>query len=502
MQKDLIGIEYLNRIKTYEFTDEEKNLNNKENINETRMKIINKQIDEADNKNNLNKYIIYWMQQSCRTKYNHALEFAIKRANLSKLPLIVYFGLTKDYKEANERHYTFLLEGLKDVQDELFKRNIKFIMVLDNPKDGLIKFLDDAKELVMDRGYLKIQRLWREQVLNYANKIKLNSYIVESDVIVPIEEVSSKEEYGARTIRKKIHDKLDLYLKPLREEKININIDKKLEELISKKHKNIVKIDSIDELLKDFDIDKTVKKSKYYKGGQKRALKVFKDFLENKLTDYDKRNHPELDYCSNLSMYLHFGQISVLYIVLKTMDYYKNNYIKQDSYDSFLEEIIVRRDLAINFVYYNNYYDDFRSITYNWAYETMDKHKTDYREYEYSLDDIENYKTHDKYFNAAMKEMVLTGKMHTYMRMYWCKKILEWVSPYKKAYDISLYLNNKYFIDGRDANSYTGVAWCFGKHDRAFKEREVFGKLRYMNDKGLKRKFDMDLYIKKIDKLK
>jgi deoxyribodipyrimidine photo-lyase len=169
--------------------------------------------------------------------------------------------------------------------------------------------------------------------------------------------------------------------------------------------------------------------------------------------------------------------------------------------DDFIEELVVRRELAINFIYYNKKYDEFDSMTYDWAYKTMEEHVEDKREYIYSLEDLENYNTHDKYWNASMKEMVHTGFMHTYMRMYWCKKILEWSPDYKTAYENSLYLNNKYFIDGRDPNSFTGIAWCFGKHDRAWKERPIFGKLRYMNANGLERKFDMQGYIDRIEKM-
>jgi deoxyribodipyrimidine photo-lyase len=198
---------------------------------------------------------------------------------------------------------------------------------------------------------------------------------------------------------------------------------------------------------------------------------------------------------SNLSPYLHFGQIAPAYVVNAVYAHLQAHPEKSEAADGFLEELVVRRELAINFVYFNPHYDAFEHMTYGWAYETMAVHIHDEREYTYTRAALEGAKTHDPYWNASMLEMKETGKMHTYMRMYWCKKIMEWSEDYKTAYDTALYLNNKYFLDGRDPCSYTGVAWCFGKHDRAWKERAVFGKLRYMNSNGLRRKFDMAPYV-------
>jgi deoxyribodipyrimidine photo-lyase len=165
--------------------------------------------------------------------------------------------------------------------------------------------------------------------------------------------------------------------------------------------------------------------------------------------------------------------------------------------DAFLEELIVRRELSHNFVWFNRDYASFDALP-PWAKRTLNFHRRDKRQHIYSLDDLERAKTHDSYWNAAQKEMVLTGKMHGYMRMYWGKKIIEWSKTPQQAFKVALYLNNKYELDGRDPNGFTGVAWCFGKHDRAWSERPIFGKIRYMNAAGLKRKFDTDGYVGKI----
>jgi deoxyribodipyrimidine photo-lyase len=178
------------------------------------------------------------------------------------------------------------------------------------------------------------------------------------------------------------------------------------------------------------------------------------------------------------------------------------NVINQATYDGIFEQVFVRRELAFNFVYYNHQYDQFDHMTEPWAYLTMDNHQDDYRPHLYTKEQLEKADTHDPYFNAAMDEMRFSGYMHNYMRMYWAKKIIEWSNSYKEAYETTLYLNNKYFLDGRDPNSYTSVAWNYGRHDRAWTERPILGKLRYMNDKGLERKFDMSKYIQYVESIK
>jgi deoxyribodipyrimidine photo-lyase len=202
-----------------------------------------------------------------------------------------------------------------------------------------------------------------------------------------------------------------------------------------------------------------------------------------------------MEFTSGLSPYLHFGQISPLFVALEVKKSGKKG--KED----FLEELIVRRELAVNFVHYNSAYDSFNCLP-QWAKATLHAHLEDKREYAYSLKDLENAKTHDPYWNAAQEEMRISGKMHGYMRMYWGKKILEWTRSPEEAFRRALYLNNKYNIDGRDPNGFAGVAWCFGKHDRPWKERQIFGKVRYMSSHGLERKFEIEKYVRKIEEWK
>jgi deoxyribodipyrimidine photo-lyase len=242
------------------------------------------------------------------------------------------------------------------------------------------------------------------------------------------------------------------------------------------------------------NIDDSVEKTEHFKGGASEVTKRLENFIEDKLPDYPElRNDPTIDCQSNLSPYLHFGQISPIYTALKILDANASAASKE----AFLEELIVRRELAVNYVQYNENYDYFAGLP-DWAKRTLWSHKSDPREYLYSLSELENAETHDPYWNAAQNQMRVTGKMHGYMRMYWGKKLIEWSKTPEIAFNTALHLNNKYELDGRDPNGFAGVAWCFGKHDRPWKERLIFGTVRYMNENGLRRKFDADKYIAKM----
>lgn len=425
------------------------------------------------------QYIIYWMQQSQRCSYNHALEFSIDIANEHALPLIVFFGLT-EFPEANYRHYWFMLQGLSDTYNHLHSRGIQMVILQTRPDMGIVDFAKNASLVITDMGYCRIQRQWRK---NAAKRLDCPLIQIESDVVVPIRETSPKEEFSAGTLRPKLTKKLSEYLVPLQERIIK-------KKSLSLKFKS-VNLSDLSKLIQNLSVDMSVKPIDWLEGGTISAEAILRNFIRTKLDSFATlRNDPSLDYCSNMSPFLHFGQISPLYIALEV------NKSKSPGKDAFLEELIIRRELSINFVWYNDQYDSFASIP-QWAMKTLEQHKNDKRKSLYSLDILERGITGDHYWNAAQKEMVRKGKMHGYMRMYWGKKILEWTATPEEAFQIALYLNNKYELDGRDPNSFTGVAWCFGKHDRAWKEREIFGKVRYMNFRGLERKFYIENYVKK-----
>lgn len=425
-------------------------------------------------------YILYWMQASQRAECNQALEFAVKQANQREQPLIVYFGLTDAFPEANARHYYFMLEGLKDIQENLKERGAAMVIERISPEIGLLKFAKQASLVVCDCGYLRIQKHWRQYV---AENISCPLLQVESDVLVPVETASGKEEYSAATLRRKLVGVIDEYLVPLEEEPL-------------KKDASLLEFDSQDisdtgRSVSNLGIDHSVGPVAGFRGGTRQAKKRLEEFVSKKLARYEQsRNDPNEDCLSNLSPYLHFGQISPLYIHLQ-LDRYGG-----PGRDAFLEELIIRRELSMNFVHYNRHYDRFAGLP-DWARRTLREHEGDPREYIYSLEQLEKAQTHDPYWNAAQREMVVTGKMHGYMRMYWGKKILEWTANPEDAFSTGLYLNNKYALDGRDPNSFAGVSWCFGKHDRPWPERGIFGNVRYMSTEGLRRKFHADEYVRR-----
>ncbi|MGD8894385.1 MAG: deoxyribodipyrimidine photo-lyase [Desulfobacterales bacterium] len=450
------------------------------NIQDTRIRQLNDvdiRLDED--------YVLYWMQQSQRAEYNHALEYAVLQANRLGIGVVVAFGHMDDYPGANLRHYTFMLEGLTETKALLEKRGIHMVVRRGSPPDVALELGQDAAMIVCDRGYLKHQRLWRDRV---ARKASCRVVQVESDVVVPLETVSPKAEYAARTIRPKIQKHLDDYLielKPVKVQHPTVNIP-----LVGLEWKGPVDILSL------LNIDRTVPDvTRVFKGGTSRAKKIFGNFIRARLKNYEKNhNQPQTDDISHMSMYLHFGQISPLYLALKIN---KADHDLDSAKASFLEELIVRRELAANFVYYHQGYDSFDGLP-EWAKQTLNDHRKDHRPYRYTRRQLEDAKTHDPYWNAAMQEMKYTGFMHNYMRMYWGKKILEWSSSPKWAFRNTLAINNKYFLDGRDPNSYAGVAWIFGMHDRAWPQRPIYGKVRCMMASGLERKCDIHAYVDKV----
>ncbi len=433
-------------------------------------------------------YVLYWMQQSQRAECNHALEYGVRRANDMGITLLVVFGLTDDYPEANLRHYRFMLQGLQETQSALARRGIKMVVEHGEPPQVALRHARGASLVVCDRGYLRHQKAWRTRVAREADRSVVQ---VESDVVVPVDTVSNKAEYAARTLRPKIHRHLQRFLvalksTPLRRDSLELNT-------------RGLDLADLDGTLARLALDASVAPvDAHFRGGTREAKRVLREFLARRFARYQaNRNHPESDDVSHMSMYLHFGQISPLAIALEVQGARRGSRADRDGY---LEELLVRRELAANFTNFTHDYDRFTALP-RWARLTLTEHAADRREHRYSRDELEAAATHDAYWNAAMNEMRCTGFMHNYMRMYWGKKILEWMGRPEEAYRTALALNNKYFLDGRDPASYANVGWIFGLHDRPWGERPVYGKVRYMSSSGLERKCDIDGYVRKVEDL-
>ena len=430
-------------------------------------------------------WVLYWMQQSQRAHDNPALEYAIQCANRLDLPVRVIFALTDNYPDANLRHYRFMLEGLDETRRLLARRRIGMTVRKGDPATVVGALLGQSALLVCDVGYTRHQRDWR-RTLSASSPCR--TVAVEGDVVVPVQAVSPKAEYAARTIRPKINRQLERFLAPCpRYRPKRSSVDGPAEGL---------DLDDIDTILDGLDIDRSVPVvSAFFKGGPRTAKKRLRRFIERHLHNYDRhRNQPQTDDVSCLSPYLHFGQISPVFVALAVAN--ATNGSQRDR-DAYLEELIIRRELAINFVHYTTNYDRYDCLP-AWARKSLAEHAGDQRATRYDQQTLEAARTHDPYWNAAMIEMRDTGFMHNYMRMYWGKKILEWTPSPQQAYATTLALNNKYFLDGRDPNSFAGVGWIFGLHDRAWFEREIFGKVRYLAASGLERKCDISAYVEKV----
>jgi deoxyribodipyrimidine photo-lyase len=429
------------------------------------------------------------MQQSQRESFNPALEAAIASANRLNLPVLVCFGLSDGYPEATVRHYSFMAEGLRGVAAALGERGVAFVIGRGSPDDVAIHFAARAAMVVCDRGYLRLQREWRAKLATWA---KCRVLQVEGDVVVPVEHASRKREVGARTLRPKIMRVRDKFLQPLRR--------------VSVKHKSDAEslglpasLDLSDPsaLLEGLNTDHSVKPVARFRGGYSEAKRHLETFVSGPLQDYaSRRNEPSAMQVSFLSAYLHFGQISPVEIALAVRDTSASPSDKA----SYLEELIVRRELAMNFVEHTPDYDSYSCLP-EWARNTLALHSKDQRPHIYTEHELTGAKTHDPYWNAAMTEMRDTGYMHNHMRMYWGKKILEWSVTPEEGYATALSLNNRYFLCGRDANSFANVAWCFGLHDRPWPERPIFGKVRSMTASGLERKIDVKAYLNRVAEL-
>jgi deoxyribodipyrimidine photo-lyase len=430
--------------------------------------------------------VIYWMQRDQRVNGNWALLFAQETALEMKQPLVVVFCLVRTFLEAKERHYQFMLSGLVEVECNLKEKNILFVLLEGEPEVQLPEFLDkvNASCLITDFNPLRLTSSWRASV---SRKIKIPFYEVDAHNVVPCRTASDKQEFSARTLRLKLQKLLPDYLKPYPLLiKHPFLWENPSEKIYSSNSSHLNHQSSF------------ISEIKGFRSGENEANSRMKRFVRNQLSDYHlQRNFPEKEGQSGLSPYLHFGQISAQSIALEIQT--QDNPV--ESKNAFLEELIVRKELSDNYCYYNPDYDRFEGFP-AWAKKTLNVHRDDFRLYSYSLEAFENAQTHDDLWNAAQKELLITGKMHGYMRMYWAKKILEWTGSPEEAMTIAVYLNDKYAIDGRDPNGYAGIAWSIGGvHDRPWGGRPVFGNVRYMNYNGCLRKFDVKAYIRKISLL-
>ena len=436
--------------------------------------------------NTQGRYVLYWMQMFKRANHNYALNFAIQLANEHGLPLVVYEGLKFYYPWASDRFHTFILEGVAEKQLEFAERGIRYVFYLQrherDPKNTVARLAREAALLVTDDYPCFIIPQHNERIA----QLDLPVYAVDANGMVPLSALP-KEEYAAYTIRPKIQRLLpdlprSIVTPHVEVQNPTLNVDCPETEVTD---------DNIAELVAQCDIDHSVKPSSLYHGGTKAGRKRLKHFVQGILPDYDKTHaEPSFDGVSRLSPYLHFGFLSIQEIVAAV----ENSAAPNAGKDAYLEQAIVRRELSFNLTRHNPDYDSLKSLP-DWAQQTMREHANDPHPELLSEEQIEAAETYDELWNAAQLELVNTGHLHNYVRMLWGKRVIEWQRTYEMAFELLVHLNNKYALDGRDPNSYAGILWCFGKHDRPWFDREIFGTMRYMTSRSMAKKFNARRYI-------
>lgn len=430
--------------------------------------------------------VVHWMSRDQRVRDNWALLHAQHIAIRQKIPLLVVFCLAPEFLGATLRQYDFMLGGLREVGESLEKKAIPFVLLTGNPGLEVPAFVKkiSASALVSDFSPLRTKRGWDDDI---ARKIPIPFQQVDAHNIVPCWAASPKLEYAAYTLRPKILRLLDVFL---------VRYPALRSHPYPSKHR--LPVNDWKRSGKTLAVDRSIPAVRWLSPGETAAMRALRKFIREKLGAYgQERNDPNRGAQSDLSPYLHFGQLSAQRCALEVME----STVAPASKQAFLEELIVRRELADNFCYYNTAYDSFDGFP-AWARETLNRHRRDVRKYRYGLKVFENARTHDELWNAAQREMLFRGKMHGYMRMYWAKKILEWSASPEEALAAAIRLNDRYELDGRDPSGYAGIAWSMGGvHDRAWPERPIFGKVRYMSHHGCRSKFDVDEYARRMEAL-
>ena len=425
--------------------------------------------------------LVYWMQRAQRAHDNSALDLAVDLANGLGLPVVVFFAVVP-YPPANLRHYAFMQQAFPDTARRLAARNIGFVLRR-YPHSDLARFCDEVQAalLVGDENPIREALHWREVL---ANKLRIPYFTVDADVVVP-SKLLLKAQYAARTIRPRLQALFDEYLIPCRNPRANVGFSASPESF-----------DPASDLTAGWrSLDRSVAPVSSFVAGTTEALRLLEDFSAHRLAEYPiLQGAPERQGTSRLSPYLHFGHISPVTIALAV----RAAHVPEEAKQKYLDQLITWRELAINFIHFQPLYDSIECAE-PWAHKSLAAHAADPRPILYTRLQLENAETHDPLWNAAQFQMLYLGWMHNYMRMYWAKKILEWSPSPPSAYQTAIYLNDKYFLDGRDPNGYAGVAWSIaGKFDRPWFDRPIFGVIRYMSGAAASRKFDAAKYIREM----
>lgn len=443
--------------------------------------------------------ILYVMGRDQRVRDNHALLAAQSEALEHELPLLVVFNVLRRTGHRRREHYQFMVDGLKHVEKDLAKFDIPFLLTVGTPAVEIEKIAKELKPRTIYYDFSPLRGV-RAQQKDLSRRVSCRVVVVDTHNIVPVWVASDKEEYAAHTLRRKLH-------KLIEEWAVEPGAIKTHPHQFDKKPRGATWSD-VDDVV---SIQNTSGIDHGFSSGETAARRKLTAFVETGLERYAlKRNDPGADALSDLSPYLHYGQLSSLRIVLEILKRVDQPPLlfrqpkmpsagegpdRQDGADAYVEELVVRKELSDNFCLYQPDYDNLNGAR-DWAQKTLKKHEADPRETIYSRAQLEHANTHDDLWNAAQIQLVSSGKIHGYMRMYWAKKILEWSEHPADAIEHAIYLNDSYHIDGGDPNGYVGIMWSLtGVHDRPWFDRDIYGTIRYMSAGGISKKFDTEKYI-------
>ena len=467
--------------------------------------------------NSSGSYVLYWMQTSHRLQYNYALEYAVARANGLEKPLLIYEELTCDYHWACDRIHSFYLQGMAEHVEISAREKLNYLPMVEQKTGesrGLLDNIFAQSCCVITDEYPVYFIRDRNEILS--DEVEVPYITVDSNGLIPLG-MTEKAPYNAYFFRKIMQKHfVESFTSPPKQNPLDdLENQSPIEWTDEQKKIRKQSLDGIanpSDFIATLDIDHQVSPIEL-KGTRKAALEQLGSFIRHGLKQYDeKHNDPDADAASGMSPWLHFGKISEYEIVKAVLEHQPKNWDLDNitfnggstggffngnpNVDSFLDEVITWREVGFHFAHHEPEYDQYESLP-DWALETLEAHKNDEREYIYDLEELAQSQTHDELWNAAQTQLREEGIMHNYLRMLWGKKVLQWTPAPEIALAYLIELNNKYAIDGRDPNSYSGIFWIFGRFDRAWQERPIFGKTRYMTSKSARRKLKLDQYLDK-----
>ena len=436
-------------------------------------------------------YVLYWMQSTHRLHENWALRFAVLQSDRLNKPLLIHQGLDPTYEHASDRIHAFILNNASELADHADKLGLTYRFVLRHRRDDDRRIVDRIAE----RAAMVVTDLYptagvAQRSHRFAERAQCRVVAIESHGIVP-SGIFEKEEYAARTIRPKIMPLLALSLEPVEDRPARASFPDAIWNALPGTALDFRGADLGAEIAA-CEIDHRVAPTPMV-SGYRAARQRLDVFCADALPHYGERRSDPNDNegSSRLSPYLHFGQIPAAEVARAALASGHGAQV-----DAFLSELVVWRELALNFCLRNPQHGTLEALP-PWVHKTLSDHAADPREALYTLDELERAATHEELWNAAQRELMRTGVMHNVVRMLWGKHVLLWTRSGREALGWLIHLNNKYGLDGRDPSSYAGIQWCLGKFDRPFYKRPVLGVVRSMSMKRARDKWDVDQYVRR-----